>query len=51
VATAARPSVLNPSQLRRESLLKLGKERAKNSKLSSLRLILFNLSSSRKGKL
>ncbi|GLT29580.1 hypothetical protein SLA2020_044370 [Shorea laevis] len=41
--------VLNPSQLKSESDLKLGKEPDKNSKLSSLTVILLSLSSSRNG--
>lgn len=46
---AARPSVLNPSQLKRDRALKLGKDIAKNSRLSSVTVILLSRSSSRKG--
>lgn len=49
VAMAARPSVLKPSQLIIERALKFGKERPKNSKLSSVTVILLSLNSSRIG--
>ncbi|KAK2968793.1 hypothetical protein RJ640_028186 [Escallonia rubra] len=46
-AIAARPSVVNPSQLTKTKDRKLGKDRAKSSRLSSETTILFNLSSSK----